>query len=710
MRNPRFVALLSALSLFGAACGEIVLQDNNKDGIGVDPPLPPGSGACGPGTGQGASGQGAMGASGQGAMGASGQGASGAGNPGSSGNCGQGASGASGQGGSGTGGDPGPPQCADAEKRCEHTFTYPAGAEASVELRGDYKPGGWASGAPMVKQGSSWTVTVKIPWDTDVQYKFVINGSNWVTDPNNASQVSDGQGGFNSLLAGETCAEWTCEPAVIGTFDWRDAVMYFVFVDRFVDGDPSNNGAPINGVSAPASYMGGDWKGVKDKVEAGYFNDLGINTLWLTVPVDNTEQGGMGSDNHLYSAYHGYWPKDLTAAEEHFGTKAEFKALVDAAHQKGLKVVLDYAMNHVHISSPVYAQHPDWFWPLSDGQVNNCTCGGGCSWEGAQGKRCWFTSYLPDFNFTNAAARDYSVNNALQWIKDTGIDGFRLDAVKHIEDSWLLDLRSRVTSEIESVTNEHFYMVGETFTGDQGLIKYYVNPGMLDGQFDFPLRAVLTRAVLMRAGDTPMSALDNFLKNNEGYYGAGVMSTFVGNHDVPRPIHYAEDQPLWSSEWDNGKDRSWQNLPNLPSGNNAFERLANAFTVLYTTKGIPLVYYGDEVGMAGGGDPDNRRMMAWSGYAAGQTKLLNHVKKLGAIRAAHEALRKGSRQSLSADNDTMVYKMSGGGDTVFIAVNRSDQSKTVNVTSGTLTDELTGESKSGSSVDLPPRSSRILVP
>src|SRR3569833_1491603 len=114
---------------------------------------------------------------------------------------------------------------------------------------------------------------------------------------------------------------------------------------------------------------------------------------------------------------------------------------------------------------------------------------------------------------------------------------------------------------------------------------------MLDGQFDFHLRAKLIQSVIMRAQDTNMQGLDGFLAANESLYGAGIMSTFIGNHDVPRSIHFAEDTPMWDNEWSDGKDRAWSGQPSPPGNNAPFERLANAFAILYTTKGIPLVYY-----------------------------------------------------------------------------------------------------------------------
>jgi glycosidase len=366
-------------------------------------------------------------------------------------------------------------------------------------------------------------------------------------------------------------------------------------------------------------------------------------------------------------------------------------------------------MNHVHISSPVYQQHDDWFWPL-DNSGAYCVCGDGCGWDGAEGRRCWFTDYLPDFNFNNAAARDFSVSNAIQWIQDTGIDGFRLDAVKHIEDSWILDLRSRVASEIESVTEQHFYMVGETFTGDKGTIAYYVNPvTMLDGQFDFPLRNALVSSLLIRSAN--MYDLESFLAGNDGYYGAGIMSTFVGNHDVPRSIHFAQDSPIWSDAWAGGKEIAWSNQPGLPGGMSAFERMANGFALIFTLPGVPLIYYGDEIGLPGAGDPDNRRFMQWSGYSAGQTFLKDRIAKLAQIRSAHSALRKGTRTTASVSNDTLVYEMSDGTESVYVAINRGDGAATVDgLPSSPLTDLIDDSTHDGPSLSVPPRSTRILVP
>jgi glycosidase len=361
----------------------------------------------------------------------------------------------------------------------------------------------------------------------------------------------------------------------------------------------------------------------------------------------------------------------------------------------------------------VYAQNPSWFWPNNyNGQ--SCICGSAnCPWDGPTSTLCWFADYLPTSNFTNIEARQASVANALFWVQQSGADGFRLDAVKQIDPSWIIDMRATATAMIEPTSMKHFYMVGETFTGDQNLIKSYVDPATkLDGQFDFPLRQHLLTSLLMRS--TPLTDLEGFMNQNDGFYGPdAIMSTFIGNHDVPRSIHFAEDSPLWSDAWADGKDRNWSNQPSLPSGTSAFERLANAFTVILTTKGIPLIYYGDEIGMPGGGDPDNRRFMEWdaSSYSAGQTLLLGKIKKLTALRKAHKALWYGTRMTLSITADAWAYQMTSGSDNVYVALNRSDSAQQVTgLPSGALTNQLGSGMVMGPSVMVPPRTAMVLVP
>ena len=574
----------------------------------------------------------------------------------------------------------------------------------------------------MTLEGSEWTVTLPaISWGTRIEYKFKLNNAEvWVEDPANPSKVDDGYGGYNSLIASLTCESWTCDIDTScddpgeggaggsgggggdcvgsGFSDWRDAVLYFVFTDRFADGSTANNGSPTPGVEKPADYQGGDFAGITKKINECYFNNLGVNALWISPPMDNTDSAGKGlaPDTHQYSAYHGYWIRDAEKTEARFGTMAELKDMVNAAHAKGIKVLFDYPMNHVHLDAPVYKTHPDWF------NQPPCICGAGCSWDGDQGKICWFADYLPDFNFKNAQARAWSVGNALWWLDQTGIDGFRLDAAKHIEDQWFLDFRTELNKKGK------YYLVGETYTGNRDLLAYYVKPTMLDGQFEFALRSWIVATILTRK--EPMGQLDNDLNTYESKYGAqAIMSTFVGNHDVPRPIHFAENTPLFGGNvWADGKDRAWSGQPGQPGNKEPYERLASAFTVLFTIRGVPLIYYGDEIGLKGAGDPDNRLMMTWSGTNAHQNMLRDHIKKLGKIRAEQAPLRRGTRTKIHLTSDVYAYKMSEGGKDVYVVINRSDAQQSVSGVPSGLTNLLTNSKWEGGTV--PARSSMILVP
>jgi glycosidase len=609
---------------------------------------------------------------------------------------------------------------------CGATFVYPYNGESSVELHGDFNH--WGSGIPMLNAGAQWSATVPdLENRQTVAYKFLVNASSWVTDPANPQTEPDGFGGNNSVMTVncDTCAAPSTDG---GVFDWRDAVIYFAFVDRFLDGNPANN-CSVSGTESTATtstnYLGGDWAGITQKINQGYFNDLGVNTLWITVPIknaDNVAEPGANGDSHMYSAYHGYWPSDPTQTEACFGTAAELQELVAAAHAKQLRVLFDYAMVHVHTSSPLYQQHQNDGWFTSGASACICGSSSSCPYD----TTCWFTPYLAHYDYTNAAARNFSVNAAIQLIQQNGNDAFRLDAIKQVDTSWLAALRPAVDSQIlvHQSLPQRFYMVGETYDfQNRALIKSMVDPQtQLDGQFDFPLRIRIVEAVLMRStanmltiddlnwsrnARPGMAGLADFFAANDGYYGAdAVMSTFIGNHDLPRSIHFAEDTPFWSDSATDGKANAWSDQPALSTNPNAYERLANAFAVLMTNPGAPLIYYGDEIGLPGAGDPDNRRMMQWSGYSPPQTQLLARVQALTALRAAHPAFRRGTRQTLEVDEDLWVYSMSGAGETLYVAINRSDGDRQTSVLPAGLTELLTNAPAASPAV-VPARQTRI---
>ena len=209
-----------------------------------------------------------------------------------------------------------------------------------------------------------------------------------------------------------------------------------------------------------------------------------------------------------------------------------------------------------------------------------------------------------------------------------------------------------------------------------------------------------------------MSDLSSFMDSNDYYYGStALMSTFVGNHDLPRIIHLAANNRIFGNDQGaGGKELAWANQPSAPAEKEAFERVANGFAVLFTNRGVPLVYYGDEIGLPGAGDPDNRRMMQWTGLSANQTWLKDRMSRLLAIRKEHASLRRGIRTTLRADADVWVYARTTTGDSVYVAVNRGDSPQTIGgLPNGSLTELVTQAAVQGPSATIPPRETRVFV-
>lgn len=635
----------------------------------------------------------------------------------------------------GGGGDAAAPACS------EVTFTYVDGAARSVWVTGDWlavTPGGpWpatpAMGAvPLVNDGAgTWSVNTRIALSGTRRYKFIVDETRWIDDPRNPVSEPDGFGGRNSLLdvCGGSCGVPT-------DFDWRDTVLYFAMMDRFRNGDPSND-SPVFGATdgdartgSSGQYEGGDLAGVTEQIP--YLAELGVTAVWLSAPYEGRDSAGPaidpGADPRSYSAYHGYWPKPANISfadplnptpepqvESRLGDAMDLHAFVDALHATtganghGMKVMFDYVMKHVDDESGLFGAHRDWF-------INPVrTCADGNVWDDAYwGTRCAFTNYLPSFDFYNAEARGWSVNDAAWWAREYDLDGYRLDAVKHIPLEWLMDLRARMTRDFDVTGRDRFYMVGETFTyDDYGTLGRFVNPNtMLDGQFDFPFKARACEALF-----TPGGRLDTFagwMAENDARYGAGaLMSTWIGNHDIPRAIHFASRQigdcragSNAGNGWDPGSFRQ-------PTDAAPYERLALAFVVMMTNPGVPLIYYGDEIGLAGGGDPDNRRMMPWEDEGATllppQRALRDTVTALGRIRGENAVLGRGRRETLSATQDTWVYRMAGcGAPSVVVAINRADGGQSVTIPDGSYDDLVSGGTVSGGALSLGPRAFRVL--
>lgn len=454
-------------------------------------------------------------------------------------------------------------------------------------------------------------------------------------------------------------------------FDWRDAVAYFVLTDRFRNGDLTND-APVGGVvPAAADWQGGDWAGVLEKIEDDYFTDLGVNVLWISPHVDNPDGGWSGADGRFYAGYHGYWPKSPRQTEEHFGSAAELRAVVDAAHARGMRVLLDLVVNHVHEESAYWTANTGTPWFHAEYV---------CGFE--QPINCWFADYLPDFDFQNSATRDALIADARFWAEETGADGFRVDALKHFEHVVGRTLRVEV-AEPEELGGSRFYMVGETFVGQGGQAELleYISPRELDGQFDFPLYWEILRTVGRSEGT--LYDLETVLRTTQGYYPPfAVMGTFAGNHDVARFISHADSPGSWDLYGTGSKDFGWNTPPGQPAGTVPYERLKTAFTILFALPGMPTIYYGDEIGLAGAGDPDNRRAMPWTGVSTAQESVRTHVTALAAARRAMPGLSRGTLQQVWLENDLLVLERrwtdnDGVVRRAYLVINRGATTRTV---------------------------------
>ena len=624
-------------------------------------------------------------------------------------------------------------------------YLRPLTSPTSVLISGSFND--WAAtvgqGAWAMNDDDSdgqWTLARQMPGGL-YQYKFIVDGE-WLYDPSQA-WADDGSGNINNVLSHAGCAA-QCS----ADFDWRDAVMYFAMVDRFFDSDglsdPVSGATDGDALTGPsAQYEGGDLAGVAAKMS--YLANLGVTALWLSAPYNNRELVGASinsGDEHGYSGYHGYWPSPeatdysldspapLPKVESRIGDDDDLHNVVSAAHSAnsangdGIKVLFDYVMNHVDAESPLYQTHGDWFVPPWDGTGNQppgaqqdqlVLCQPGNLWDDAYwGTRCAFTSYLPAFDYSKAEVRAWSVADALWWAQSYGIDGYRLDAIKHVPLDWLTDLRSALNGAFSDPAGGRFYLVGETFDYfSRDSLKAYVDPStMLDGQFDFPFKRVACEALF--SFDRDMQSLASWMHDNSGYYGQNaIMTTWIGNHDVPRAVHFASGQ-IGDCTTGSYTGNSWVPMSyTQPSDAFPYQRMAVAYALMMTSPGIPLIYYGDEIGLAGGGDPDNRRMMPWDEQSLSQAQkdLRARIAKLAHIRASWPALGRGFRQDLSSAQDTWVYKMSGCGveNEVYVALNRSWESRNVTLPNGNYHDLLDDSSQSGGSISLAPYSYLVWV-
>jgi glycosidase len=478
------------------------------------------------------------------------------------------------------------------------------------------------------------------------------------------------------------------DPSMITRNDHHGMILYNAFVDRFNDADKSNN-RPLNHpeVLPPADYHGGDIKGVTQKISDGYFSDLGVNTIWISPIVKNPEKpyGYWPDPPSKFSGYHGYWPISFTLIDDRYGTSEDLHELVSVAHDNNMNVLLDFVANHVHEDHPVYQAHPEWATELylPDGSLNTER------WDEYR-LTTWFDVFLPTLDLSKPEVYEMLTDSAVYWIREYGLDGFRHDATKHIPEVFWRTLTYKLKKDVIATEGRPLYQIGETYGGPE-LIGSYVSSGMLDAQFDFNVYDDAL-AVLCRS-DQPFKRLEESLKESLKFYGShNLMGYITGNQDRGRFTSYAggglkfeEDAKLagWTRHVVNGNEYGYD-----------ITKLLFAFNM--TIPGLPVIYYGDEIGMPGGNDPDSRRMMRFNDLKPNEEEVLETAKTLGKIRGSNLALLYGDFQSLLVTDQTWAYCRTYFDEIVIVVMNKGEQTKNLTFTLPGRFAEMNPESLFGS--------------
>lgn len=429
--------------------------------------------------------------------------------------------------------------------------------------------------------------------------------------------------------------------------DWRDQIIYQLLTDRFANGDASTDFRVEP--SALARYQGGDWQGIIDRLD--YLEALGVTSLWISPIVLNVDYDAG------FDAYHGYWAVDLERLNPHFGDLATLRALVRAAHARGMTVILDIVTNHL---GQVF-----YYDINNNGQPDDSLMGGGVRSpltriteydpdydpRGIQGFTSlgesgpapirffnmpeifrvppspalfrdpsvynrrgrvtdWnvreqvlygdFPGGLKDLNTEDPRVRDEMVRIYTNWVLSTDIDGFRIDTIKHVEHDFWRDFATRIRRNLAAAGKTNFFMFGEAFDGDDALIGSYTQPGMLDSVFYFSHKFWVFSDVFVNEG--PTTQITRLYAQRDTNYSSVPQEGGIGARPRDVLVNFIDNHDV---------PRFLFHRPD-PGGPDA---LRAALAYLLTQDGIPCIYYGTEQEFAGGNDPANREPLWWSGYA-----------------------------------------------------------------------------------------------
>jgi glycosidase len=350
------------------------------------------------------------------------------------------------------------------------------------------------------------------------------------------------------------------------------------------------------------------------------------------------------------------------------GTEAELKTLIDVAHKNGIRVLLDYVANHVHQEHPLMQQHPDWKTPLDlpDGRKNIRI------WDEHR-LTTWFDTFMPSLDLERPEVAEAMSDSALFWMTQYDFDGFRHDATKHIPEDFWRRLSHKLKTRVVKSRGRPLYQIGETF-GSRELIGQYIGSGMIDAQFDFNL---YFDARSMLANDQqPLSRLWSSLDESMRYYGHhNLMGNISGNHDLARFITYASgalrfDEDDRAAGW--GRDIQIKDTLGYP-------RLRQLLSFITTIPGVPVVYYGDDIGMPGAGDPDNRRPMRFTDLSDQEIRTRLHLSTLYRVRGQSMALTYGETELVETDDNRLAFMRNYFGEGAVVCINRSAEEQTFQI-------------------------------
>ena len=476
---------------------------------------------------------------------------------------------------------------------------------------------------------------------------------------------------YNDLLLPLENGQIVTDAAQLNRHDQQAQVLYSLMIDRFYNGNTANdwkmNSPEVLDI---VDYQGGDLAGITKKISEGYFDQLGINTIWISpitqnpwdawglYPFPNGNKYDSTKTYTKFSGYHGYWPIYATKLDDRFGTPDELRTLLDTAHAHEINIILDYVANHMHINSPTLQEHPDWHTDsiLPDGRRNFEL------WDEAR-LTTWFDKHIPTLDLEREEVCEQMTDSALYWLANYDLDGYRHDACKHIPEGYWRMLGQKIATRWPG---RPIWMIGETY-GSPELIGSYVKSGMLNAQFDFNVYFTAREALCGFKGMDQV--MQNELTSLSTYGAHHTMGNISGNHDQ---IRFASIAGGAIDIYCHGKEEGWTREIGIGDTAVAYKRALLMEVLNMTLPGVPCIYQGDEYGEVGGNDPDNRHMMRFENLNDNEQKMRNEVAKLIQLRRHSMPLLYGDFIPLIDRPEEIIFQRIYLGQKVTVMINRDE--------------------------------------